>query len=58
MQWKVKTPVTYNVPFDSYKSQKTIARHIKYGTKLSENKELRKIFGPDRNKVIGMEKTI
>jgi methyl coenzyme M reductase subunit D len=55
---KSKTPITYNVPFNSYKSQKTITRHIKYGTKLFENKELRKIFGPNRNEVIGMEKTI
>jgi len=45
-------------PFYSYESQKTTARHIKYGTKLFKNKELRKIFGPNRNEVIGMEKTI
>jgi len=58
MQRKVTTPITYNIPFDSYKSQKTTARHIKYGTKLFENKESRKIFEPNRNEVIRMEKTI
>jgi hypothetical protein len=49
---------TFDVPSDSTKRQKTMARHMNYGTKLFKGMALRKIFGPKMDEVTGKLKTL